>query len=126
MLSVYGFTRKTDCFLSIGTGIAANSNLLCLKDRAPGYFSLASAATNSEITHILFRTLLTAFAPNNGRKKYWRFKIEGRIEEKDDYKGVGDLDDFKALSLLLDRDAAYCDSKSDDIQECANAISACS
>lgn len=125
MLSVYGFTRKTDYFLSIGTGITANGNLLWLNNRLPAYRSLASAATNSEITHILFRTLLTAFAPNNGDGKYRCCNVEGRIEGKDDYEGVGSLDDVKALPMLLDRAKTYCDSNRDVIRECADVISRC-
>ncbi|KAG9649344.1 hypothetical protein KCU95_g15836, partial [Aureobasidium melanogenum] len=59
VLSVFGPTRPTNCFLSIGTGIAKNvgiNSLLSLPE------ALASAATNSELTHILFRTLLDAYA----------------------------------------------------------------
>lgn len=108
-------TRRTDCFLSNGTGIVAIHNLLWLKDRAPCPLALAGVATNLEITHILFRTLLTAFAPTNGQQKYWRFNIEGTIEEKYDYKGVGELDDVKAVKELVKRAARLIPSNEDDL-----------
>lgn len=37
--------------------------------------SLGSFATNSELPNIIFRTLINAFAPDGGRRKYFRFSV---------------------------------------------------
>lgn len=121
-MSVFGATRTTDCFLSIGTGIDSNQELV-----DPGLFGshevekrFANIATNSEIVHILFRTLIDAYAPKPLSKKYWRLNVSEAIPEWDEtkktwswpkfwkteitvqkhldnYKGVGELDDLEAL-----------------------------
>ncbi|KAH8881049.1 FabD/lysophospholipase-like protein, partial [Thozetella sp. PMI_491] len=76
--------RSTDCFLSIGTGMASNAALSDLKfsvldpkgsAKAAMDFGmgLVSAATNSESTNVLFRVLLNEFAPKVRSPKYFRF-----------------------------------------------------
>lgn len=42
---------------------------------------MASIATNSEITNILFRSLINAFAPRAPLKKYWRLNVSDGILE---------------------------------------------
>ncbi|KAK4140617.1 FabD/lysophospholipase-like protein [Dichotomopilus funicola] len=85
ILGVFGATRPTDCFLSIGTGIDANSTLV-----QPGKYrvplpstlqSFVSVATNTEIMHILFQGLIDAFAPWAGKRKYWRLNVYKVIQE---------------------------------------------
>jgi hypothetical protein len=100
--------------------------------------SVASIATNSEITNILFRSLINAFAPQGMAKKYWRFNVgdglpdwvkedgvwkwkllAGRKEEK-----VGDLDDVEAISRTEERARTYLQRPAADkmVAECAEAL----
>jgi hypothetical protein len=144
VLGVFGPARKTDCFLSIGTGIPASQPL-----PQPGVTNvpsvagaLSSIATNTQIIHVLFRALINAFAPKPLGKKYWRLNIgeeipawvehvEGGwfsapkdIKHLDDFKKLGDLDDIKALKQLLEMADQYIESQKDTITECAQALSA--
>jgi hypothetical protein len=84
MLGVFGATRPTDCFLSIGTGIDANSALIQPgKYRVPlpgSLRSFANVATNGEMMHVLFRGLINAFAPWPGKQKYWRLNVHKVVE----------------------------------------------
>lgn len=134
---MFGPTRSTNCFLSIGTGIPKNvgiKGILSLPE------ALASAATNSELTNILFRTLLDAYAPTNATHKYWRLnvsvKIPADIEEKsgwlgfgkytekhpDNYEDVGALDDLLALEKLKDMTRGYINAQDEVIFECCKAL----
>jgi hypothetical protein len=77
LLGVFGPARSTNAFLSIGTGIPKKEEIW---DPAKAYFSdtvetFATVATDSQITHMLFRTLLDAFAPRPAGRKYWRLNI---------------------------------------------------
>ncbi|KAI1412648.1 FabD/lysophospholipase-like protein [Hypoxylon sp. FL1857] len=140
VLSVFGPVRETDCFLSIGTGIDAN---IAVKQpgRIPRFgtiASYASIATNAEITHILFRGLIDAFAPRTRAPKYWRLNVSKEVpawdEERrkwffwrekvhhhDDYEGMVDIDDTSgARGKLMDMTKEYLGRK--DVQE---AIKAC-
>lgn len=124
VLSVFGPTRPTSCFLSIGTGVdqakSIPSNLMAHPiDFVHG---MVGAATNTEVTNILFRSLINSFAPKNVTKKYWRFNVgdglpdwvEGedgkyrwvlkgtRVEEK-----IGDLDDVNAIPETIKKAADY-------------------
>ncbi|KAF2496314.1 FabD/lysophospholipase-like protein [Lophium mytilinum] len=101
--------RSTDCFLSIGTGMPANSALsdpkfsvLHPKDSAKGLMAfgegLVSAATNSESTNVLFRLLLDEFAPKTRQPKYFRLNFE----EIDPDKSTKDLANFVNLAEMDD------------------------
>jgi hypothetical protein len=79
----------------------------------------ASIATNTEIIHVLFRTLVDAFAPKPG-KKYWRLNIGTLID--DNYDEIGEMDDAKALPALLKVTNKYIVDKDVMITECANAL----
>ncbi|KAK6003120.1 hypothetical protein QM012_000965 [Aureobasidium pullulans] len=137
VLSVFGPTRPTNCFLSIGTGIPKNvgiNGLLSLPS------ALASAATNSELTHILFRTLLDAYAPTSVTHKYWRLNVSVEIpawdEQKseylglkkytikhlDNYEDVGELDDLIAVKKLEDMTRGYIKAQDDVISQCVKAL----
>ncbi|THY67593.1 hypothetical protein D6C94_10581 [Aureobasidium pullulans] len=137
VLSVFGPTRSTNCFLSIGAGIPKNvgiKGILSLPE------ALASAATNSELTNILFRTLLDAYAPTSATHKYWRLnvsvEIPADIEEKsgwlgfgrhtekhpDNYEDVGALDDLLALEKLKDMTRGYIKAQDEVILECCKAL----
>lgn len=118
MLGVFGPARPTDCFLSIGTGlplsITMTSGVVSVAESVP------SIATNSEITNILFRSLINAFAPQGMAKKYWRFnvgdgfpdwvlengvgvwKLQGQRQEQD----LGSLDDTSDTAITQTRQRA--------------------
>lgn len=141
VLAVFGPARPTSCFLSIGTGLGANQALI-----SPGTLgshdveaSFAAAASNTELTHILFRSLVNAFAPQIMTKKYWRLNVSELIpawdEEKrkwifqkytvhhnQDYKAVGDLDDVGALKELMEMTKKYVGDQDGIIAECAKAL----
>ena len=51
---------------------------------------IASAASNSEATNILFRTLLDAYPPRTGEAKYFRLNFE-EIDPNTSTKGVAEL-----------------------------------
>ncbi|KAH0031119.1 hypothetical protein KCU80_g11312, partial [Aureobasidium melanogenum] len=137
VLSVFGPTRPTNCFLSIGTGIPKNvgiNGLLSLPE------ALASAATNSELTHILFRTLLDAYAPTSVTHKYWRLNVSVEIpawdEEKsewlglkkytvkhlDNYEDPGALDDLLAVGKLEEMTKGYIKAQDEVISQCVKAL----
>ncbi|KAF3388415.1 Phospholipase A I [Penicillium rolfsii] len=144
VLGVFGPTRATDCFLSIGTGIAANAPVI-----QPGIIpshaveeSYISVATNSELMNIMFRTLLDAFAPVVREHKYWRMNVykdvltENKVVEggwlnwknevvsaTNNYESPGDLDDVKAaLGKLTDWTKEYIVQEQTMIADCAAAI----
>lgn len=146
VLSVFGPARTTDCFLSIGTGIPANTpmnqkpNLLNVVNVAA---AVPNVATNTQIIHILLRCLINAFAPKPQGKKYWRLNIGEEIPawnektypfwdifhqfEKDimhmqDYKKLGDLDDVASLSELVQMTEKYIAAQDQDISDCAAAL----
>ncbi|UNI22755.1 hypothetical protein JDV02_008616 [Purpureocillium takamizusanense] len=145
VLAVFGPARPTSCFLSIGTGMAANQSIT-----APGAVpshtveaAFAAVATNTELTNILFRALVNAFAPRPMEKKYWRLNVSQEIpawdEEKrtwfglggtsivhhqQDYKDVGALDDVGALKALIEMTGKYIGDQDAIIGECAKALMA--
>ena len=108
--TVFSAGRSTDCFLSIGTGMPPNAALGDLL----GSFNLgfeksvanltnfaggiASAASNSEATNILFRTLLDAYAPRTGEPKYFRLNFE----EVDPKTSTKELQNFVQLAEMDD------------------------
>ena len=101
---------------------------------------MASIATNTEVTNILFRSLINAFAPDPNSKKYYRFNIgdgcpdwvptedgtgfkwvlRGQREEMD----LGELDDVAAMANTIAVTEAYIAEKAaqDMMQECAQAL----
>lgn len=100
----------------------------------------AGIATNTQITHILFKALLNAFAPIAQGKKYWRLNIGTEIPEHmitkkhwfkppttevvlDDYEPVGELDDVAAVNQLVEKAEEYIQAQSSMIDECAKALS---
>ncbi|KAH0370527.1 hypothetical protein KCU65_g2571, partial [Aureobasidium melanogenum] len=137
VLSVFGPTRPTNCFLSIGTGIPKNVGIKGLMSLPE---ALASAATNSELTHILFRTLLDAYAPTSVTHKYWRLNVSVEIpawdEQKseylglkkytvkhlDDYEDPGALDDLLAVKKLEEMTKGYIKAQDGVISECVKAL----
>ncbi len=61
---------------------------------------IASAASNSESTNILFRTLLDAYAPRTGQPKYFRLNFEEiKVNAK---KGTKEMEDFVQLAEMDD------------------------
>jgi hypothetical protein len=81
---------------------------------------LSAIATNTEIIHILFRTLIDAFAPKPGGSKYWRLNIGTMVD--DNYAKIGDLDDVKALAALLEVTKKYIADNAAMIAQCADAL----
>ncbi|KAL9564321.1 hypothetical protein ACKAV7_011512 [Fusarium commune] len=93
VLSVFSPARSTNCFLSIGTGIAAAKAVGDVRNLKGFTESVASIATNSEIINLIFRSLINAFAPKPMAKKYYRFNLlETRVEG-----GVAEMDDITAI-----------------------------
>jgi hypothetical protein len=135
-LAVFGPARTTDCFLSIGTGIPKN---VALKVNFEIIGGLSSVATNTEITHILFRTLINAYAPTPVTDKYWRLNVgkeiaewdethkhllQGSTIEKhlDDHEDPGQMDDIKALPHLIEMTKAYIKEQDTTIGQCAEKL----
>ncbi|KNG89948.1 hypothetical protein ANOM_001675 [Aspergillus nomiae NRRL 13137] len=125
VLSVYGAGRPISCFLSIGTGIPKNRAL-------GGIFnmpvSLAANATNSEIMHILFRTLLDAYAPKIMRAKYWRLNVGHEIpgwpaDPKAAKKnGLPELDDINGIHGFVEKTEQYITQQADLIRRCVETM----
>ncbi|KAF9641555.1 putative protein kinase subdomain-containing protein [Lasiodiplodia theobromae] len=141
VLGVYGASRKTHSFLSIGTGVPANTPVpkggvgwppKVIKD-------FASIATNSESTHALFHGLIDAFAPKPLAKKYWRLNVAetdwveekgfwvfkwGKVEhhEVDNVRDPGELDDFDALTRFIVVTEKYIADNAKLFDECAEAL----
>lgn len=120
VLSVYGPDRSVECFLSIGTGIPkavkGANNIISTAS------TVASIATNSEVTNILFRSLLNAFAPKSMARKYWRLnvgdgmpdwvvgddgKMRWRLIGQRDEKDIGDMDNVAAIDQTVKRAEDY-------------------
>ncbi|KAE8316851.1 acyl transferase/acyl hydrolase/lysophospholipase [Aspergillus transmontanensis] len=125
VLSVYGAGRPISCFLSIGTGIPKKRSMGGLWNLP---FSLAAAATNSEITHILFRTLLDAYAPEVLQEKYWRLNVGreipawGEDAKVVDNEEVPDLDGIKDIKEFLKKTELYIKEQDDLIESCVDTI----
>lgn len=121
--------RRANCFLSIGTGIDSNQAITDPR-KAPvqAVSALTAAATNTEITHLLFRTLIDAFAPNSGKPKYWRLNVNKPIgkcidgQDPENYEKVVALDDSGAAKVLEKGAKEYIDEVGADIQKCVDAI----
>ncbi|KAM5343873.1 hypothetical protein ACJ41O_012410 [Fusarium nematophilum] len=140
VLSVFGPARATNCFLSIGTGTPSAQTVSDPRNIAGFAASIASVATNSEITNILFRSLINAFAPQPMGKKYWRFNVGDGLPDWVEEDGVwtwklldkrveediGDLDDVKAIPRTEAKVASYLKLPAAQtmVQECADALKA--
>lgn len=111
MATVFSAGRKTECFLSIGTGIASNSPLsdFVMKvgdptgsmERAKLFgMGLVSAATNTESTNVLFKVLVNQFAPTAGQEKYFRLNFEHKTAAGDNFVDLVDsMDDARPDSI---------------------------
>ena len=114
--TVFSAGRSTDCFLSIGTGMPPNAALGDLLGSLSLGFEksianitnfaggIASAASNSEATNILFRTLLDAYAPKPGEPKYFRLNFEeadpnASTKEVEDFVRLAEMDDASDATL---------------------------
>lgn len=146
MLGVFGAARPTDCFLSIGTGIDANSDLV-----QPGKYrvpllstveSFASVGGNTETMHILFQGLIDAFAPWPGKPKYWRLNVHKVIKTwsdvnvpdyvkkqhdhtRENYEKIPKLDDVEgAKGGFMDMLEEYVKGAEvkESIENCSNAL----
>lgn len=85
--------------------------------------ALASVATNTEITNILFQAVIDAYAPLPGVRKYWRLNVATKQDGKDDFQSPGALDDTKALKDFLVLTDKYIKDQALFIQGCADALS---
>jgi hypothetical protein len=124
VLDVFGPARRTDCFLSIGTGIPANhavgrAGIISRDELAKG---LSAAATNTQLTHILFKALLNAYAPNTGTKKYWRLNVGEAIPGQDNYKPLGEMDDLTKIDELHKLTKSYIKAQESLIEDCASTL----
>lgn len=138
VLSVFGPARPTNCFLSIGTGLPTSEAMPDVRKawEVPG--ALAGIATNSEITNILFRSLINAFAPQPMGKKYWRFNVGDGLPDWVEEGGMGvwknleqrapenqpDLDDVKAIKNVEKKAEEYIKlpGAQEMIAECSDAL----
>ena len=139
VLNVFGAARDTSCFLSIGTGTPVAKPLAM----PPGFslwkpivsgqkwvdyaLNFSGVPTNTEITNLLFRSLINAFAPKSMAKKYWRINFGGSLPDwvpdpsTGEYKWVflfeakktdkpeelGDLDDITVLDKTPSKTTAF-------------------
>ncbi|OQD78862.1 hypothetical protein PENANT_c075G09643 [Penicillium antarcticum] len=143
ILSVYGPTRETDCFLSIGTGMGANAAVAQPGlDFKKAMLSFANIATNTESTNLLFRALVDAFAPHAQTKKYYRLNVSKELAEPKDterilgwlvgdknLKGVlnnfedpGSLDDVDAILKLKEWTTEWIKAQQEIIKSCSEAL----
>ncbi|KAK2051650.1 FabD/lysophospholipase-like protein [Colletotrichum caudatum] len=128
VLGTFGAARQTNCFLSIGTGMPSNQALpkfgLIGSPLTPNSSekALASIATNTEITNILFQAVIDAYAPQPGTRKYWRLNVATKEDGKDDFQDPGALDDTKALKEFLVLTKKYIEDHEVLIQGCADAL----
>ncbi|KAK2009896.1 patatin-like phospholipase [Colletotrichum eremochloae] len=147
VLTTFGAKREAACFLSLGTGVpprqelpSAQADLSDLGKPIRIVTGLAGIATNTDIANVLFRTLINAFAPPAGVKKYWRFsvgdglcdwvKVDGvhkwRITSpKVETKEYIAMDDPTMKAKIRSLAEAYVDSDEGKamIQDCADALS---
>lgn len=136
---MFGPARPTSWFLSIGTGLPGSVPLPKPNTPSLGFVTgLSSVATNSEITNVLFRTLVNAFAPKPMGKKYWRFNVGDGLPDWVEENGFyvwknlgerepgdgGDMDDIKALGRITDLAEKYIDQPGFQkmVAECADAL----
>lgn len=123
VLSVYGPACSTACMLSIGTGIPLSKAVAGVRNVAGFAGDMAGIATNTEVTNILFRSLVNAFAPRPMAKKYWRFNVGDGLPDWVEEDGVwkwtllgerqeeerGELDDTAAIPKTEQKAAEYLD-----------------
>ncbi|TFK32671.1 acyl transferase/acyl hydrolase/lysophospholipase [Crucibulum laeve] len=126
VLDVFGPARRTDCFLSIGTGIPANQRVgqAGVVDRRELADGLSGSTTNTQLTHILFKSILNAYAPDAGSRKYWRMNVGEYNEKTDNYKDIGDLDDLTKIDGFRTMTENYIKSQQELIDGCATKLSA--
>ncbi|KAL1857625.1 hypothetical protein Daus18300_010265 [Diaporthe australafricana] len=138
VLSVFGPARSTSCFLSIGTGLPASETLPDVRNIKGFAGALAGITANTDITNILFRTLINAFAPKPMGKKYWRFNVGDDlpdwVEEGDKWvwKNLadrapgngGEMDDVNSIGLVEKMATDYIGLKGaqETIAECSVAL----
>lgn len=142
MLTVFGPTRGTSCFLSIGTGTPKSEEVpsATLLNVTGFAASMASIATNTEVTNVLFRSLINAFAPTPNIKKYWRFNVgngcpdwvptedgtsfQWVLRETREEQKLGELDDVAAMTKTIEAAKLYIGQKGaqDMMQECAQSL----
>lgn len=140
VLGVFGASRETQSFLSIGTGIPANTPVpegraIPSNDTIKNF---ASIATNSEITHVLFHGLINAFAPRPLTKKYWRLNVAEtdwseetgylwwkevvQHHEVDNFHDPGALDDLEAIKKFIVVTEKYIADNTRLFDECAEGL----
>lgn len=142
VLTVYGPRRNTCCFLSIGTGTPKSEKTAdpTLKQLPSFAKSMAAIATNTEVTNILFRSLINAFAPLPNSQKYFRFNIgDGCPEwvpnedgtsfqwvslETREEQDLGELDDVGAMKKTIEATNKYIGLKGAQqmMTECAKSL----
>ncbi|OJD31457.1 patatin-like phospholipase [Diplodia corticola] len=133
-VDVFGAVTPTDCFLSIGTGIPTDELLPILKGwnlALPWKWKdyalvLSSIATNTQVTHLMFRSLINSLAPSAGEQKYWRLNVgqEGQGEESPDKDRpqLPDLDDASKREEIMKQADAYIKKWATDIAAAAQAL----
>lgn len=95
---------------------------------------MAGIATNTEVTNILFRSLINAFAPHPMAKKYWRFNVGDGLPDWVEEDGVwqwkllgerqeenrGGLDDIAAIPVTKRQAEEYL-----NLQAAKNMVAEC-
>ena len=131
--AIFGPRRSTAVFLSLGTGIPPNKSLAGITGLVS---NMSGVATNSEITHILMRNLINAYAPSPRQTKYWRLNVGTEIPAHDDikksmiwgttvtkklndYADPGEMDNLKTLPKLIELTKGYIKEQEATIKACA-------
>ncbi|KAF5980102.1 calcium-independent phospholipase A2-gamma [Fusarium bulbicola] len=132
VIQVFPPVRTTDCFLSIGTGVALSQHALSV-------FGITGLLTNSNIVNILFRELINGFAPRGLTKKYWGFDFGDGLPDWVEEDGVmkwvylakvdetgGQMDDITIKELLEKKAADYINEPGfqKQLDDCATALRA--
>jgi hypothetical protein len=128
---MFGPQRETSCFLSIGTGIPPNVKLGEMHwwyNNKEYIEQFAGIATNTQLSHILFRSLLDAYAPLPGLPKYWRLNIgtdpadDDKNVSKKDYIKIGEMDDVDQMDFIKAFTAQYMILQQSLISDCRQKL----
>ncbi|KAK1573420.1 acyl transferase/acyl hydrolase/lysophospholipase [Colletotrichum navitas] len=132
VLTTYGIQRQTACFLSLGTGVPPSQTLPSLNfdirhplKQLKFINGLAGIACNTEFVNTLFQSLINAFAPNSGYRKYWRFNPGDGLGPETKKEAAIAMDDATKENEMTEAAVKYISSTkgAEMVAECAAALS---